>query len=180
MPTLLAPPASTPPADDATRRDLLKGAGLLTVAGFLAACGGGDVGGPTGRRTRTVEHTAGTTEVPVDPQRVVALDGTLEFGLIALDLAPVAVDAKHDAWREGVADLLPADLDLTAVPRFGAGYEPDLEAVAGAAPEVVVGTDVNHTESYDRLSQIAPTELLHRGALTWTADDDDDKEPIPC
>lgn len=40
MPTLLATPA-----DDATRRDLLRGAGLFTAHGFLAARGG-DGGAP--------------------------------------------------------------------------------------------------------------------------------------
>jgi len=57
VPILLTrPTALTPPVDDATRRDLLRGAGVLTLAGLLAACGGDsagpDAGAPTADTSR--------------------------------------------------------------------------------------------------------------------------------
>lgn len=164
-PTLLTPPRPTdltPVVDDATRRDLLKGAGALTLAGFLAACGETQQSA-SGPATRSIEHTAGTTQVPVAPRRVVALDGSIEVGLIALSVSPAAVNTSIEAWTEGFAEQLAARLDLGALPRYGDGFEPDLEAVAAARPEVVIGTDEDHAQLYDRLSQIAPTVLVERG-----------------
>jgi ABC-type Fe3+-hydroxamate transport system substrate-binding protein len=87
--TIETPGMLLPEVDDATRREFLIGAaGLLLLP---AACGGQQDGGdsPSGE-TRTVEHQLGTTEVPVNPQRIVALDSAIiPDGLLALDEKPV-------------------------------------------------------------------------------------------
>ncbi len=64
-------PASRDMVDDVTRRRFIVGAGAVL---FLAACGdtpeGAEApagGGPADRSTCTIEHFAGTSEVPVDP-----------------------------------------------------------------------------------------------------------------
>jgi len=169
MPALLTPPRSAPHPveDDATRRDLLKGAGVLTLAGLLAACGGDRQPSASGSQTRSIQHTAGSTQVPVAPQRVVALDPTIDIGLITLGLTPAAVNSKIEAWVEGIAGQLPAGLDLEAVPQYGGPIDPDLEQIAVARPEIIIGTDLNHTELYDRLSRIAPTVLVERGSTCY-------------
>lgn len=82
-PTLLVPDID----DDATRRRYLT---LLATAGLLTACTspGADPAAMSPAQTRTVDHTAGSTEVPMHPLRVAVLDNTIAAGLVALGLIP--------------------------------------------------------------------------------------------
>lgn len=163
-PTLLLPSRTPalPPVDDLTRRGLLRGVGALGAGWVLAACGTSDDAGPeTAGDTRTVEHVAGTTDVPVQPVRVIGLGG-VAASLILLGLTPAAASDDLDAALDPVQRLLPDDLDLAAIPRFGEQYEPDLEAVAAAGPDLIVGTEFDE-ERYERLSEIAPTVLVEFG-----------------
>ncbi len=77
-----------------TRREFLIGcAGLLLLTG----CGsnGGD-GSDASGQTRTVEHSAGTTKVPAEPGRIVALGGIYAANLISLSLTPAAAGDDVD------------------------------------------------------------------------------------
>ncbi len=168
MPVSLIPTGTpaAPAIDDVTRRDLLRGAGALGVGWVLAGCGtDGGAADPVGGGsdgTRSVEHVAGTTEVPSAPERVLAMDSLVAAAVVALGLTPVAGDDQLDAMLDPVADLLPDDLDVDAIPRFGDAYEPDLEAIAVSDPEVIIATEL-HSELYDELSEIAPTVLVEYG-----------------
>ena len=169
---------STPP-----RRALLAGASALALLA-LAGCSGasGDTPAATSSpaasaapATRTVTTERGAVEVPGTPQRIVVLSGGLAGYLYALDAPVVATDTRV----LGVTDLRggfpPAWSDeataqgSTALP---AGEELDVEAVAAAAPDLIIGggqgiTAVQAGELYDELSRIAPTVLVPTSATAW-------------
>lgn len=149
------------PVDDATtRRQFL---GLLAAAGLLTACG--QDSGPVGAAeavTRSIEHTAGTTEVPVSPQRVVALDNTLTVGLLALGLTPVAAVNNVDVFLDDVGELLPRQVQIPDTAGDGNG-EISLEGIAGVMPDLVLGTDFI-AESYEQLARLTSTVLIERGS----------------
>lgn len=154
MPALLAPPV-----DDATRRQFIA---LLGAAGLLTACGS-DTTPPDvpGAATRSVDHTAGTAEVPVAPQRVVAIDYSVAVALIALGLTPIAVPSELEVFLEPVAELLPNPPQIADTATTDA-YEVNVEAIAAAGPDVVLGTDQD-ADSYDLLAAVAPTVLVEYG-----------------
>lgn len=147
--------------DDATRREFLA---MLVAAGLLAACGedGDSRDASTGGDTRTIEHAGGVTEVAVRPARVAALDVTLASNLASLGLTPVAGPGLAAGWLEAQAPLLADGVDPSAIEAIGEDGEPNLEALARVAPEVILGTSLN-ADLYDRLVAIAPTVLIERG-----------------
>ncbi len=133
-----------PEIDDATRREFLFGAGSLLALG-AAGCGGGEEDSVSGE-TRTVEHALGTTEVPVSPERIVAvdlfaIDTMLALGVEAVGVRDQATIPQYMARRvEGVESV---------------GDGPNLEAVAALNPDIIL--TLEGTEVFDELSQIAPT-----------------------
>ncbi len=160
--TLLTPPARLWTPDDleifdaATRREFIA---LLGAAGLLAACGEGGEGGEgaADTDTRTIEHALGTTEVPVDPQEIVAL-GVTFANLLTLGITPVAIGDRDAFVVEPYGELLP-DVNLDAIPTIGDAYEPNIEAVAAQRPDLIVG-DEFIGDFYADLSGIAPTVLV--------------------
>ncbi|OKH24241.1 iron-siderophore ABC transporter substrate-binding protein [Chroogloeocystis siderophila] len=105
----------------------------------------------------TVQHIAGETCVPRQPQRVVALDSvTLEY-LLSLGIRSIGA----------VSSAFAADLqqDLTGVADIGSTGEPNLEKILALQPDLIVGIDYYQT-IYTQSSQIAPTilyEVEHSG-----------------
>lgn len=152
----------SPPVSAArpTRRRFLLGAGSLLV---LAPYGCGTESGQDGQTnsgdTFTVEHALGTTEVPVEPARIVALGGIYAANLISLGLTPAAAADDIDVQLGMVEELLPEDLDLGEIERIGDPYEPNLESIAAVEPDLILG-DEFHEEIHDQLSGIAPTVLV--------------------
>ena len=143
---------------------LLAGIGAAALMA-LAACGGSSApsAAPDQTQTRTVEHFRGTTEVPVDPQRVVVLDlGELDSA-IALGITPVG--AVKAPVEEGLLSYL-ADrsADIELVGEIG---EPNLEQIAALKPDLILGSDVRVKDFYDELSAIAPTVFTETVGVTW-------------
>lgn len=109
--------------------------------------------------TRTVEHVAGTTEVPVDPQRIVtttdqnALLPLLELGVTPVGSAGLVGDGGETSFRRTEG------FDTSGVEFTGAYGEPNLEAVASLRPDLIVGYEFD-ADYYDDLSDIAPTVLV--------------------
>lgn len=129
--------------ENITRRDFLVGG---TAALLLAGCGSGGEESESSGETRAVEHALGTTEVPVSPGRVVAVDTFAIDAMIALGTEAAGVR------------------DQATIPRYMArevegiesvGDGPNLEAVAALEPDLILTLEL--TEVYDELSQIAPT-----------------------
>jgi len=125
---------------------------------LLAACGTktetqteGETGA-AGAETITVNHALGTTEVPVNPKRVVVFD----FGILdTLDKMGVEVVGvpKTD---------LPPYLEKYADDKYknvGSLKEPDLEKISALAPDLIV-ISARQTDYYEELSGLAPTVYL--------------------
>jgi iron complex transport system substrate-binding protein len=126
------------------------------------ACGAAPAPEPE-RATRPVVHARGTTEVPVAPQRVVVLDtGELDV-VLALGVTPVgAVTAQEGAPLQTYLGDRVRDVGVV-----GTIAEPDLEAIAALAPDLILSNEVRHADLYDALSGIAPTVFAADVGDTW-------------
>ncbi|ACQ78408.1 periplasmic binding protein [Beutenbergia cavernae DSM 12333] len=130
-------------------------------------------GDDTGSWPRTVEHEAGTAEIPEQPLTIVSTSITLTGTLLAID-APVTASAAtsvspltDDAgfftqWADVAAErgveVLYPDLEL------------DLEAIELAEPDLIIGSTIGADttlEAYDQLNEIAPTIMLDYGSHSW-------------
>jgi iron complex transport system substrate-binding protein len=148
----------------------LRTASILLIALVLAACSGAaqpssdpSATADLGSSSRTIEHAAGTTEVPADAEAVIGLDGPHAVPLIALGITPVAASESLEAQLTGMQHLLPEDVDLDEIESIGDGYDPSLERIAVVAPDLIIG-DEFHADFYDEMSAIAPTVLVEYGA----------------
>lgn len=122
---------------------------------------------------RTIEHEAGTAEIPEEPTVIVSTSITLTGTLLAID-APVTASAATGVgpltddqgffaqWGEvaqerGVEVLYP-NLEL------------DIEAIEALEPDLIIGSTVgadSAVDAYDQLNEIAPTIMLDYGSNTW-------------
>lgn len=111
-------------------------AGSVTA---LAACSGpaepDAAGSGAAPATRTIEHVYGTTEVPVDPQRVVCLDGDLFLEpTLALGIPVLAAGTPGTGqYSPQIEERLPAGFHQMANKA-----EVDLEEVLALDPDLVV------------------------------------------
>lgn len=105
---------------------------------------------------REIEHAAGVSCVPVDPQRIVALDPlTVLPTLLALDAPVVATVSTYEFGEPFVDYLDPASYEgLDLVGSFS--LEPNFELIAAAEPDLIIASASRVGEHYDTLSQIAP------------------------
>lgn len=160
---------STPPDDDASTivRTTTRIAGASVVGidrDTSTACALPsplDPGLPA-EGTRAVLHTAGLSEVPADPQRIVVLDPAALDAVCALGLwervvgASAEVTGRPDYLGTGIAEL----------PSIGAAGAPDLAAVGNAQPDLILGSAVD-PETYASLGGIAPTVLVGADPVFW-------------
>jgi iron complex transport system substrate-binding protein len=106
---------------------------------------------------RTVKHLKGTTKVPLNPQRIIALDNIALDSVLALKEKPIAA-----LYNENTGDLPIHLRDRVA------GIEPlspsqqNLEVITALKPDLILGGK-NVEPVYNLLSQIAPTLLLVQG-----------------
>lgn len=113
---------------------------------------------PASPATRTISHALGDTVVPTSPAAVVTLGGIYTANLLSLGITPAAIGDGDAFEMQSYAALLP-DVDLDAIPTIGDPYEPDLEAIAAADPDLVVSDEFLEAV-HDELSVIAPTVLV--------------------
>lgn len=148
----------------------------VVVAMALTACGSSADDTEAAARsgsteTRFVDHVLGSTEVPVDPQRVVTLDSPHLDTALSLDVTPVG------SVQSDVSTGFPEYLgqQTKGIEVVGTIDEPDLEALAALEPDLILSSSVRHEAIYDQLSQIAPTVFTDyedgwRAMFTTTAD----------
>ena len=131
-----------------------QGSGETGAAGeTTAATGGSGQGG-----TRTVEHALGSTEVPAEPGRIVAVDSLTPAYLAELEIPSVGactegfVPAPLESYYEGVEQFPGCQ---TAIP---------YEEIVALEPDLIIGLDDQvlpvDSNAYERLSEIAPTVVL--------------------
>lgn len=107
---------------------------------------------------RAVDSHYGAIEVPTDPQRVVAVSYDTAWQLKAVGITPVGAQDYSNYVGQFTAEDLAFIED---VPSVGAFFELNLEAVAAAKPDLIVGDALEIDDKiYKQLSAIAPTVIL--------------------
>lgn len=172
-------PAPTTSATGSTAHEQTDAASAPSVEdGFVTPRGMPDglgSGAPDGTFPRTVAHVAGQTTITSEPASVAVLstgqtDALLTLGIVptgstAADGAEVVPRYLYDAFPEDTAAL-------DAVAPLGSRTEPNLEAVAALAPDLIVLNSANKdtAELYGTLSEIAPTVVTQGTGLYWKQD----------
>ncbi|WP_432543268.1 ABC transporter substrate-binding protein [Kineococcus sp. SYSU DK002] len=111
---------------------------------------------------RSVQHARGTTTVPAEPRRVVVLEPLELDTAVALGVTPVGAAVASNVTG------VPAYLGVgDAVEPVGTVPEPDLEAIAALAPDLILGTESRHSQLYDALEGIAPTVFMATQSDPW-------------
>lgn len=104
---------------------------------------------------RVVKHVLGETQIPTQPERVVALSEDIIDPLLALGIEPVAAgESLGDAFAPYYADR------LVGIPSVGQFWEPNLEAILAANPDLIVDWARTERSLYEQLTKIAPTVLI--------------------
>lgn len=156
------------------RRGAAIAAALISAALILTACSGAPEETPSddpgaASQTRQFEADNGTIEIPVDPQRIVALGSASVY--LNLGVEPVGLGPKA---REGDLVWLTTEQKAAndAAVDVGENEEIDYEEVASLEPDLIVVYDplrVWEGGSYDeaRLQSIAPTAYIAISNSDW-------------
>ena len=158
-----APPAANAPVTSTTK---IAGAGVLgNQRRPDESCAPEPAGLDADFEERTVRHAAGETVLRGDPQRIVVLSGDQLDALCALGLQGRVVGA---ALPDG-SDAQPSYLGTTVhdAPSVGSRSNPDLAAIKAARPDLILGSDGLTPESYDALTEIAPTVFTGPPGPEW-------------
>lgn len=146
------------------RRLLLSAAVAAGLA--LAGCGSSADNGGDGGTSASVEivHAMGSTKVPAQPKRVVVLDTDKVDTALTLGVKPLG------AARAGELTGWPTYFGAGAtdgITEVGVLTEPDLEAIAGLKPDLILGSKFRQEKFYAELSKIAPTVFTENVGKTW-------------
>ena len=114
---------------------------------------------------RVVQHTMGESCVPVDPQRIIALDMEALGNLLAMDIKPIAASSGWDTeepFPKHIQDKL--DIIGNDIEYVGSTTQPNLEKMLSLKPDLILSN--SHMENfYQQLSQIAPTLVMQHPNL---------------
>lgn len=122
------------------------------------------------QETRSFMAANGTVEIPVAPQRIVALNDQI-VALPLLELgAPVVgsagrTDADGSVFMRGGMDTLGLDFSNTDIAYVGGFNALDIEAIAALQPDLIIGGTYTDVAVVDQLQLIAPTLVIDNGAL---------------
>lgn len=140
---------------------------LLSAVLVLAACGSDADTDKTAGETRSFKADNGTVEIPVAPQRIVALGSALTY--LSLGVEPVGLGPKASE-----ADLpwLSAEEKRANDAAVDVGDPVDYEKVASLKPDLIVVSEPEHVlegDKYDeeRLQSIAPTVYFEVENSRW-------------
>ncbi len=134
----------------------------LASAVALSACSGsGDTAEATSDDAYTVTHAMGETVIDGTPERVVVLDSPHLDALVALGHTPVGIT------ESGAGTGAPPYLGGVDAEIVGLTSEPDIDAIAALAPDLIIGAKVRHEAIYDELSGIAPTVYSENSGTDW-------------
>ncbi|MBK0417793.1 ABC transporter substrate-binding protein [Leucobacter sp. CSA1] len=99
--------------------------------------------------TVTITDNHGEIEVPVNPEKVVALDNTVFDTLSEWDIELVA------APKDVMGSVWPEYTDDDAIANVGSHREPDLEAIVAAQPDLIIG-GYRFSDAYDQIKEQNP------------------------
>ncbi|MFW3461241.1 ABC transporter substrate-binding protein [Streptomyces sp. 058-1L] len=155
-------------------RSRLLAAASLTVAAALSlsACGfssesssaSGSSSDGSSEGSRTVKTAMGDVKVPAAPQRVVVLDTAELDSVLTLGVKPVG--ATHADVASGFLNYLPKD-QVAGITDVGQMTTPNLEAIAGLKPDLILTSKIRHGDKYAELSRIAPTVMTENTGYPW-------------
>lgn len=111
---------------------------------------------------KAIEHTLGETCVPLQPQRIIALDEISLEVLLALDLKPIAATQPNIAGSR----IPKLDKKAEGIASLGKESQPNLEKIVQLDPDLILGFFVSE-EKYKLFSQIAPTVTLDYVQAGW-------------
>jgi iron complex transport system substrate-binding protein len=133
-------------------------AGLVLAGGLISGCGSSASESQTATAEgATISHKFGETTVPPNPSRVVTVgwtdqDFVLPFGVVPVSSREFFEEYNAYTWVQAATGGNP-------IPTWGAD-EIDFEAIAAEKPDVIFAIyESIDQQTYDRLSQIAPTVI---------------------
>ncbi|MEM7141785.1 MAG: ABC transporter substrate-binding protein [Actinomycetota bacterium] len=108
---------------------------------------------------RTIEHELGSTEIPAQPERVVAVTGVADIdALLAIGVVPVGAGAYFPVSYAADFGFAPWNEEYWGViPGFLIRPEINLEELVQLEPDLIVGQPAAFGAAYDQFSAIAPT-----------------------
>lgn len=129
---------------------------LLLVGGLLSACGSKQGSGTQPQaEPAVIAHKFGQTTVPADPQRIVTVGWTDQDFVLALGVVPVSARSFAENYND--YPWVKRATGGKGVPTWGADTI-DFEAIAAQKPDLILAIyETIDQQTYDRLSQIAPT-----------------------
>lgn len=138
---------------------------LAAVMATTTACGGdtADAGVQSSETVHAVTHARGTTDVPMDPQRVIVLEPVQLDTSVALGVIPVGTAVLSETTG------VPAYLGEKAaeIEMVGTVAAPNLEKIVALSPDLIIGTEARHAELYEQLAAIAPTVYMATQTDPW-------------
>ena len=131
---------------------------ILLVSGLLGACGYKQDSAPlTAAEPVTISHKFGETKIPANPQRVVTVGWTDQDFVLPLGVVPVSTREFSGTYND--RPWVKAATDGKGVTTWGADTI-DFEAIAAQKPDLIFAIyETIDKQTYDRLSQIAPTVI---------------------
>lgn len=176
-----APPLARPPLGTATgrptRRRFAVGAGVLTTAGLLSACGNGSGGGDTGTAdgggTLRFTHGGADVTVPREPRRVVTIQGRIDLEMALLAGYPVV--GSGNAWMPSArvgSQFTGVTLPKVTTVGLGDGTQVDYEQILGLDPDLILMPQFGYESDWygnKRLEEIAPVLGVAEDPLDWRA-----------
>ncbi|MGO2660236.1 MAG: ABC transporter substrate-binding protein [Mycetocola reblochoni] len=127
---------------------------VVAAVTVLTGCSGTAASSPataTTAGTRTIVSESGTAEIPVEPERIVALDEPSALNLLSIGITP---DVVFDSWRTAAprAVLEAEGIEIASTTSF----YPELEEVAAHEPDLIVGTAAEGFTAGPDYASIAP------------------------
>ncbi|RZT15972.1 iron complex transport system substrate-binding protein [Mycobacterium sp. BK558] len=131
-------------------------AAVVLGVGALAGCASEQKSEPQAA-TVTIAHKFGETKVPADPKRVVTVGWTDQDFVLPLGVVPVSTREFFQEYNN--YPWVKAATDGKGVGTWGADTI-DFEAIASQKPDLIFAIyETIDKQTYDRLSQIAPTVI---------------------
>lgn len=133
-------------------------AAVVLAVSPLAACGSAPDSAPQATQdTVTITHKFGETKVPANPSRVVTVGWTDQDFVLPLGVVPVSVRSFAENYDD--RPWVKTATDGKPLPTWGSDTI-DFEAIAAQKPDLIFAIyETIDKQTYDRLSQIAPTVI---------------------
>lgn len=115
--------------------------------------------------THQVVHTAGESEVPSDPQRIVVLDTAALDAVCSLGLWERVVGAAVGDGDSSQPNYL--GTGIANIPSIGPADNPNVDLVAQATPDLILGSSPSGDDAYAEFSAVAPTVYVGSDPVFW-------------